>query len=61
MNQTEQKYGWLSIVDSGYVSWKHEDDKVVVFERAGCIFVFNFHHHKSFVDYRVGKKLNKTV
>lgn len=36
------------------MSLKHEDDKVVVFERAGCLFVFNFHPTKSFVDYTVG-------
>ncbi len=38
----------------GYVSWKHEDDKVIVFERAGLLFAFNFHPTKSFPDYRVG-------
>lgn len=37
-----------------YVSLKHEDDKVIAFERAGLVFVFNFHSHKSFTDYRVG-------
>jgi 1,4-alpha-glucan branching enzyme len=29
-------------------------DKVVVYERAGLLFVFNFHPSKSFTDYRVG-------
>lgn len=38
----------------GYVSLKHQDDKVIVFERAGVLFVFNFHPVKSFADYRVG-------
>lgn len=38
----------------GYVSWKHEGDKVIAFERAGLLFVFNFHCTKSFADYRVG-------
>lgn len=37
-----------------YVSWKHEDDKVIACERAGLLFVFNFHPSKSFTDYRVG-------
>ena len=37
-----------------YVSLKHEVDKVIVFERAGCLFIFNFHPTESFVDYRVG-------
>ena len=37
-----------------YVSLKNEEDKVVVYERAGLLFVFNFHPTKSFTDYRVG-------
>ena len=52
-HRTEGKYGWLSS-DPAYVSWKHEDDKIICFERAGCLFVFNFHVNKSFADYRVG-------
>lgn len=36
------------------MSWKHEDDKVIVFERAGLLFAFNFHPTKSFTDYRMG-------
>lgn len=54
MNTLEEKYRWLSADDSGYVSWKHEDDKVIVFERAQCVFVFNFHPTKSFPDYKIG-------
>lgn len=38
------------------MSWKHEDDKVIVFDRADLTFVFNFHTHKSFADYPVGIK-----
>ncbi|XP_075218700.1 1,4-alpha-glucan-branching enzyme [Lycorma delicatula] len=53
MNHLEEKYGWLH-KDPGYVSWKHEDDKVVVFERAGLLFAFNLHPTKSFPDYRMG-------
>lgn len=37
-----------------YVSWKHEADKVVAFERAGLVFVINFNGHQSFADYKVG-------
>lgn len=33
---------------------KHEGDKVIAFERAGLVFVFNFHASKSYTDYRVG-------
>jgi 1,4-alpha-glucan branching enzyme len=36
------------------VSLKHEVDKVIVFERAGLLFIFNFHPNNSFTDYRVG-------
>lgn len=54
MNLTEEKYGWLRS-DPAYVSWKHEGDKVIAFERGGVLFVFNFHPTQSFTDYRVGK------
>jgi 1,4-alpha-glucan branching enzyme len=36
------------------VSLKHETNKVLVYERAGLLFVFNFHPSNSFTDYRVG-------
>uniref|UniRef100_A0A0A9Z5A3 1,4-alpha-glucan branching enzyme n=4 Tax=Lygus hesperus TaxID=30085 RepID=A0A0A9Z5A3_LYGHE len=52
MNHLESQYQWLSS-GSGYVSWKHEEDKVIAFDRAGLLFVFNFHPNKSFTDYRV--------
>ena len=38
----------------GYTSLKHESDRVVCFERGGCVFVLNFHHEKSFDEYKVG-------
>ncbi|KAI0036776.1 glycoside hydrolase superfamily [Vararia minispora EC-137] len=53
MNHTEDKYGWLS-ASQAYVSLKHEIDKIIVFERAGLLFIFNFHPTESFTDYRVG-------
>ncbi|KAH8094877.1 glycoside hydrolase [Cristinia sonorae] len=53
MNHLEQKYKWLS-AEPAYVSLKNESDKVIVYERAGLLFVFNFHPTKSFTDYRVG-------
>lgn len=53
MNLTEEKYHWLSS-DHAYVSWKHQGDKVICFERAGLVFIFNFHGTQSFTDYRVG-------
>lgn len=53
MNQLEESYKWLS-ANPAWVSWKHEDDKLIVFERAGLVFVFNFHPTKSFTDYKIG-------
>jgi len=53
MNQLEDKYHWLQSPQA-YVSLKNEQDKVIVFERAGLLFIFNFHPTQSFVDYRVG-------
>lgn len=53
MQWTEEKYGWLHSPQA-YVSLKHEGDKVIVFERAGLLWIFNFHPQTSFTDYRVG-------
>jgi len=53
MNNTEERYGWLA-APQAHVSLKHEVDKLIVFERAGLLFVFNFHPTKSFSDYRIG-------
>jgi 1,4-alpha-glucan branching enzyme len=46
----------LSLQSSGYghVSLKHELDRVLVFERGGLVFMFNWHPTQSLVDYRVG-------
>jgi 1,4-alpha-glucan branching enzyme len=53
MNAVEEKHHFLSR-GPAYVSWKHDGDKVVVFERAGLVFVFNFHPTQSFPGYKVG-------
>lgn len=53
MQWTEEKYGWLHS-DQAFVSLKNEQDKVIVFERAGLLWIFNFNPSKSFTDYRVG-------
>lgn len=53
MNQCEAKYGWLH-ASQAYISLKHEGDKVIVFERGGVVFIFNFHPSSSFTDYRIG-------
>ncbi|KAK4190278.1 alpha-glucan branching enzyme [Podospora australis] len=59
MNLCENKYGWLH-APQAYISLKHEGDKVIVFERAGLVFVFNFHPTQSFTDYRVGIEIAGT-
>jgi len=53
MNRCEERYGWLH-APQAYISLKHEGDKVIVFERAGVVFIFNFHPTSSFTDYRIG-------
>ncbi|XP_012277447.1 1,4-alpha-glucan-branching enzyme isoform X2 [Orussus abietinus] len=53
VNFLEEKYGWLHS-NPGYISWKHDTDKVIVFDRAGLVFAFNFHPAKSFPDYPIG-------
>ncbi|KAF8969438.1 glycoside hydrolase family 13 protein [Flammula alnicola] len=53
MNHLAAQYGWLES-QPAYVSLKNETDKVIVYERAGLLFVFNFHPTQSFTDYRVG-------
>merc|ERR1719468_56184 len=54
MNTKEEEYKWLT--SQQYVSKKHEDDKVIVFERGhkGLVWIFNFHSSKSFTDYKIG-------
>ncbi|EMP36757.1 1,4-alpha-glucan-branching enzyme [Chelonia mydas] len=37
-----------------FVTETHESNKVIVFERANLIFIFNFHPSKSYAEYRVG-------
>jgi len=59
MNNAEQKYGWLHS-EQAYISLKNESDKVIVFERAGLLWIFNFHPTKSFTDYRVGVEMAGT-
>ena len=39
-----------------YISTKHEEDKVITFEKGDLLFVFNFHPIKSFEGYTIGTK-----
>lgn len=53
MMQLDVQHGLLAS-GPGYVSLKHEIDKMIVYERAGLLFIVNLHPNKSFVNYRVG-------
>lgn len=59
MQHLEEKYGWLNSPQA-YISLKHEYDKVIVYERANLLFIFNFHPCKSFPDYLIGVELPGT-
>nr|CAB3446751.1 unnamed protein product [Digitaria exilis] len=55
MQHLEAKYGVCFMTDDHqYISRKHEEDKVIVFEKGDLVFVFNFHCNNSYSDYRVG-------
>ncbi|KTW30246.1 hypothetical protein T552_00723 [Pneumocystis carinii B80] len=53
LQHLEEKYGWLNSPQA-YISLKNEYDKIIVYERAGLLFIFNFHPYKSFTDYLMG-------
>jgi len=59
MNHTEQRYGWLH-KDPAHISIKNQVDKMISLDRAGLVFVFNFHPTKSFTDYRIGVPVSGT-
>lgn len=53
MQHLDEKYQVL-LAPQAYVSLKHEGDKVLVFERNGLLFIFNFHPTNSYPDFKVG-------
>ena len=55
MNKLDDVFNFISSPFQ-YVSLKHEDDKIVVFEKGDLLFVFNFHPNKSFENYKIGTK-----
>ncbi|XP_022094131.1 1,4-alpha-glucan-branching enzyme-like [Acanthaster planci] len=57
MNELQLKKQWLESPQA-YVSCKHEGDKLIVFERVGLVFIFNFHVSSSFTDYRIGTNVH---
>ena len=42
MMQLDEKYNFMT-QGPGYVSRKHDEDKLLVFERGGLLWIFNFH------------------
>lgn len=56
MNGTEARHAWLNSPQA-YISLKHEGDKVMAFERGGLLFIFNFHCHQSYDNYRIGVEI----
>jgi len=53
MQHAEDKFGWLNSPQA-YISLKHEEQKVIVFERANLLWIFNFHPTNSYPDYKIG-------
>lgn len=54
LSQQQCGNDWTYFVLQAYVSCKHGGDRVVAFDRAGVLFVFNFNGTQSFTDYRIG-------
>lgn len=53
MMALDEEWGALSS-GPAYTSTKHEGDRVIAFERAGLLWIFNLHPSQSYVGYRVG-------
>ena len=51
MIQTAKKFKILNSPEINLL-YEHSEDKVLVFQRAGLVFAFNFHPHQSYPDYR---------
>ena len=56
MQSIDKMFGVLAS-EPAYVSSKHQDDKLIAFERAGLLWIFNFHPQNSFVNYRIGVEI----
>jgi len=54
MMSLDKKHECLVSNGQEYVSLKHESDKVIAFEKKGLVWIFNFHVHQSYSDYRIG-------
>jgi 1,4-alpha-glucan branching enzyme len=54
MLQLEKEVQFMNSGDSGYIVLKHQEDKLIIFERGKMLFVFNFHPTQDFHNYYVG-------
>ena len=55
MNLLDETFNF-KLSQEQYISTKHEDDKIITFEKGDLLFVFNFHPTKSFENYTIGTK-----
>jgi 1,4-alpha-glucan branching enzyme len=54
MLQLEHRFKFMNSGDNGFITLKHEEDKIIAFERGNMLWVFNFHPTKSFTNYWIG-------
>ena len=40
--------------EHSFTTLAHEEDKLIIYEKGRLMFAFNFHHTKSYENYRVG-------
>ena len=60
MQHLDSLYDVLLATDQ-YVFESHEEDKIIVFEKGGLLFVFNFHPSKSFPDRTVRTRFDRAL
>jgi 1,4-alpha-glucan branching enzyme len=53
MNKWEEVFHTMES-EHQFTTLAHEEDKLIIFERGRLLFIFNFHHSKSYENYRVG-------
>mmetsp|Transcript_22026 Transcript_22026/g.16404 ORF Transcript_22026/g.16404 Transcript_22026/m.16404 type:complete len:166 (+) Transcript_22026:1606-2103(+) len=53
MNELAGIFNW-STNPFQYITLNHEGDKIIVFEKGDLLFIFNFHHSKSYEGYKIG-------
>lgn len=58
MQALENRFKFVA-AEHQFCSRQEEGDKVLVFERGDCLFVFNFHGTQSYTDYKIGHTWNE--